>query len=92
MRFKRLVFSTFLLGLGIYILLPTPDELIIHPVLGFFFSYLLGINIIYGLLLSALFYRIFGSACVFGAIVLGGKPSYLQFKERMRLKKLRRAL
>ena len=87
MRFRKIAASTFLLGLGIYIWLPTADELVIHPTLGFFFSYVLGINITYGVLLSVLIYRGIGTACILGAILLGGKPVYTQLKMRMKRKR-----
>jgi hypothetical protein len=35
MRLRRVAVSAFLLGLGIYILLPTADEIVINPSLGF---------------------------------------------------------
>jgi hypothetical protein len=86
-RFRRVAVSAFLLGLGIYIWLPTADEIFIHPTLGFFFSYLFSINIAYGVLLSVLLYRGVGSACIVGALILGGKPVYRQLREKLKRKK-----
>ena len=86
MWLRRVAVSAFLLGLGIYIWLPTADEIVIHPTLGFFLSYALNINIVYGVLLSVLIYRGIGSACLLGAIFLGGKPIYSQLRERFRRK------
>ena len=86
MRLRRVAVSAFLLGLGIYIWLPTADEIVIHPTLGFFLTYVLNINIAYGVLLSVIIYRGIGSACIIGAILLGGKSVYKQLKERLRKK------
>jgi len=43
MRFRKIVFPAFMLGSSLYILLPTADEILIHPTLGLFLSY--GLNI-----------------------------------------------
>jgi hypothetical protein len=72
MRLRRIVISAFLLGLGVYILLPTPDEIIIHPTLGLLLSYVLNINIAFGVLLSVIIYRGIGSICILCAILLSG--------------------
>jgi len=88
MRLRRVAVSAFLIGLGIYIWLPTADEIVIHPTLGFFFSYVFSINIVYGVLLSVLLYRGIGSACLLGGLFLGGKPAYRQLRERLKGKKV----
>ncbi len=85
MHFKKIAVSALLLGLGAYIWLPTADELFIHPTLGLFFSFVFGINIAYGVLLSILVYRGIGTLCILGALLLGGKPIYEQLL--MKLKK-----
>lgn len=86
MQLRKAAVSAFLLGLGIYIWLPTVDEIFIHPSLGFFFSYILNINIAYGVLLSVLVYRGIGSACIIGAIFLGGRQVYTKLKEKLKRK------
>ena len=87
MQLRRVAFSLFLLGVGIYIWLPTPDEIIIYPVLGFFLSYILHMPLVYGVLLSMIIYRGIGSACLLTALLVGGRPAYQQLKERIRRKK-----
>ena len=75
-----------MLGLGVYIWLPTADEIVIHPTLGLFFSIVLHINYAYGVLVSIIIYRTIGSACLFGALLLDGKPVYDKLKEKLRRK------
>jgi len=87
MRLRRVVISACLLGLGVYILLPTPDEIVIHPTLGLLLSYALNINIAYSVLLSVIIYRGIGSLCILCAILLGGNSAYKQLKERLKKKK-----
>jgi hypothetical protein len=87
MQLRRVAFSTFLLGFGLYIWLPTADEIFIHPVFGLFLSYFLNIPLAYGVLLSIIIYRGIGSACLLGALALGGKPIYHSLRDRIRKKK-----
>jgi hypothetical protein len=86
MRFGKVAFSAVMLGLGVYILLPTADELVIHPVLGLFFSYAFNIPFYEGVLISVVLYRVAGLLCLFSAIAVGGKPVYFKFKEKMQAK------
>jgi hypothetical protein len=88
MQLRRIAVSAFLLGLGIYIWLPTADKIVIHPAFGLFLSYALNINIAYGVLLSILIYRGIGSGCLLGAIFLGGRPVIIQLKEKLKRRKL----
>lgn len=87
MRLRRIAISIALLGLGVYILLPTPDEIIIHPAFGFLLSYALNTNIAYGVLLSVIIYRGIGCLCILCAILLGGKSAFKQLIERLKKKK-----
>jgi hypothetical protein len=86
MRLRRVAFSTFLLATALYILLPTADEIVIHPVFGLFLSYVLKVPFVYGMLLSIIIYRGVGVACLLGALLIGGKPIYISLKERFRKK------
>ena len=86
MQLSKFTFSAFFLGLGVYIWLPTADEIVIHPTFGLFLSIILHINYAYGVLLSIIIYRTIGSACLLGALLLGGKPVYNKLKEKLRRK------
>jgi hypothetical protein len=83
MNFRKAGTSTLLLGIGVYIWLPTADEIVIHPTLGLLFSIVFNINIIYGVLLSLVLYRGIGSLCIAGVVYLGGKPIYRKLRERL---------
>jgi hypothetical protein len=87
MQLRKVAFSTFLLGLGVYILLPTADEIIIHPVFGLFLSYVLNLPLAIGVLLSIIIYRAIGALCVLSALLIGGKPIYQHLKETIKKKK-----
>jgi hypothetical protein len=84
MQLSKIAVSAFLLGLGVYIWLPTADEIVIHPTFGLFLSIVLHINYAYGVLLSIIIYRAIGSTCILGALLLGGKPVYNKLKEKLR--------
>jgi uncharacterized membrane protein len=82
MQLRRVAVSAFLLGLSVYILLPTADEIFIHPVFGFLLSNLLGLPLAYGILLSIAIYRGIGTICLIAALFIGGKPIYRKLKDR----------
>ena len=84
MQLRRVAFPAFLLSLSLYILLPTADELVIHPVFGLCLSQVLNMPLVYGMLLSMAIYRGLGLACLSGSLIIGGKPIYRKLKERIR--------
>lgn len=88
MTLRKVASSALLLSTSLYILLPTPDELVIYPVLGLFLSITFHTPIVYGVLLSMIIYRAVGGACLFGAFVIGGKTIYHKFKEKIGKKRL----
>jgi hypothetical protein len=83
MQLRRVAFPVFLLSLSLYILLPTADEIVIHPVFGLFLSQVFNLPLIYGVLLSMAIYRGIGFACMLSALLFGGKPIYLKLKKRI---------
>ena len=85
---KKVAFSAFLLALSLYILLPTADEIVIHPVFGLFLSIVLKVPLVYGVLLSIIIYRGIGIACLLTALLIGGKPIYIKLKEKFRKKEI----
>ena len=88
MRLRKVAFSAFLLAVSLYILLPTADEIVIHPVFGLFLSIVLNVPLVYGVLLSIVIYRSIGFACLLIALLIGGKPIYIKLKERFRKKEI----
>ncbi len=92
MRFRKIAFPAFMLGTSLYILLPTADEIFIHPAFGLFLSYVLHIPLVYGVLLSIIIYRTVGVSCLFAALITGGKPIYYKLKESFAKNKFRKKL
>jgi hypothetical protein len=86
MQLRRVAFSIFLLTLSLYILFPTADEIIIHPLFGLFLSQVFNLPLVYGVLLSIVIYRGVGVACLLSALLIGGKPIYYKLKERLEKK------
>jgi hypothetical protein len=82
MQVRKFAYSAFLLSTGLYILLPTPDELVIYPVGALFFSYAFHIPILYGVLLTMIIYRSVGVASLLGALLVGGKSIYCKLKQK----------
>ena len=75
--------ATAIIPAGVYILFPTADEIIIHPLFGLFLSQVLNLPLVYGVLLSIVIYRGVGFACLLCALLIGGKPIYYKLKERL---------
>jgi hypothetical protein len=82
MQVRKIAYSAFLLSTSLYILLPTPDELVIYPVGGLFFSYAFQLPFVYGVLLTMIIYRAIGAVCLLGSLLIGGKPIYYKLKQK----------
>ncbi len=90
MQFRKVAFPAFMLATGLYILLPTADEIIIHPTLGWLLAYALHTSYVEGVLLSVIIYRLIGIVCLSVALLVGGKPVYQKFKEKLLKNRFRR--
>jgi len=82
MHLRKTACSAFLLAFALYIFLPTPDELVIYPVVGLFLTYTFHVSIVSAILLITLFYYGAGVLSLLGALIIGGKPIYINLKER----------
>jgi hypothetical protein len=89
MTLRKVASCAFLFSTAVYILLPTPDELVIYPTLGLFLSYVFHLQFIYGVLLSMVIYRGVGVSCLLIALLVGGKPIYIKLKEKIESKRLK---
>lgn len=88
MRLKKAALTTFLMAVFLYVILPTPDQLFIFPACTLFFAYTLHISLLYGLILISLLYYGTGAACLFSALLIGGKPVYYSLKDKYRKRKM----
>jgi hypothetical protein len=80
-----------MLGTSLYILLPTADEIIIHPAFGLFLAYILQMPYVYGVLLSVLIYRVAGLGCLLATLFVGGKPAYQTLHENVAKRFMRKS-
>jgi hypothetical protein len=87
MGLKKTAFSTFLLAFALYIFLPTPDQLFIFPTVSLFLMWSLHVPFVYGLMITSLLYYGSGAVAMLGALLIGGKPVYLNLKEKYRARK-----
>ncbi len=79
MRFLKKLARTSLLGAGLYILLPTPDGVIIHPLFGSLFSHISGMSFKQGIVISIVTYTAIGVIlCLIGV----RKQIYRKLKTR----------
>jgi hypothetical protein len=84
---RKAVFSLILLSVGLYVLIPTLDEFMIHPVFGVFLFRFFDLPYIYGIAASIIMYRVAGAICVIAAAVIGGRPIFGKLKAKFRKKK-----
>jgi hypothetical protein len=85
MRFRKQVsLAIVLLSVALYILLPTWDELFIHPVFGLYLSQVFDLPVIHGTFLSVIIYRSIGVLCLLTALLIGGKSLYQKLKARFK--------
>jgi hypothetical protein len=82
MQVRKFAYSAFLLSTALYILLPTPDELVVFPVSGMFFSIVFHMPLVYGVLIAVIIYHSVGVVCLLGALLIGGKPIYHKLKQK----------
>ena len=76
--FKKLARIS-LLGAGVYILLPTPDGAIIHPLSGSLLSHIFGMSFMQGIITSIAIYTALGILlCLIGC----GKQIYQKLKKQ----------
>jgi hypothetical protein len=88
MQIRKVLLPSFLLAASLYILLPTADEILIHPIFGWFLSAVFHVPLLWGMLLSMVIYRIIGSLLLIGALVTGGKPVYNKLRQDLTKKQL----
>ncbi|MGQ9720963.1 MAG: hypothetical protein ACUVXA_06520 [Candidatus Jordarchaeum sp.] len=81
---KRVIVASVLLGVSLYILLPSPEEIIIHPALGLLLSQVFVLPYFSGIILSVTIYRVVGVGCLLFALLLGGGPIYQKLKTRFK--------
>ncbi len=78
---KNISIAIILMGVSLFIMLPTPDEVIIYPVLGFIISNLFNVPFVEGALITVIGYHTVGILCMTGSFMLGGK----QMLEKLRV-------
>jgi hypothetical protein len=81
---KKVAFSLILLSVGLYILIPTLDEFMIHPVFGVFLFRFFDLPYIYGIAVSIIMYRVAGVICLIAAIIIGGRSILEKLKTKFR--------
>ena len=82
MTLRKVGVSASLMAASLYILLPTPDELVIYPLGGLLFSCAFHIPLLYGVLLTMIIYRGLGAGGLVASLLVGGKPIYNMLKNK----------
>jgi hypothetical protein len=70
---RSLPLALALMAYGVYIIVPTPDELVIHPVVGYLFARTFDVSIQTGVLWSLGFYNCLGLVLLAVSLALGGR-------------------
>lgn len=80
---RRLPLAFALMASGVYIIVPTPDELVLHPLMGCLLSRYLNVSIQTGVILSIGAYFVIGFAFLVSSIVIGGTVVLDELNHRM---------
>lgn len=80
---RRIPLSFALMAVGIYIVIPTPDELLIHPFMGYLFSMAFNVNLQTGILWSCTFYVTLGVMFLAGSIIIGGRTIICELNNKV---------
>jgi hypothetical protein len=78
---KNISIAIVLMGVSLFIMLPTPDEIVVYPAFGLIFSNLFNMPFIQGAFLAIIGYNTVGVLCMTGSFLLGGK----QMLEKLRV-------
>ncbi|MFH2111721.1 MAG: hypothetical protein ABIJ47_10745 [Candidatus Bathyarchaeota archaeon] len=70
---RRLPLSFALLAVGIYIVVPTPDEILIHPFMGYMLSKAFNTSFKTGIIWSCTIYVSIGLIFLASSLLLGGR-------------------
>jgi hypothetical protein len=68
---------------GIFVVIPTPDELLIHPFIGYIYSILFGIDLKTGIIWSIVSYNSLGCLMILAAIIIGGKYVLIELNTQL---------
>lgn len=79
---KKIVIATFFLIIGLYILLPTPDDIVIDTTGAILLYKFYEIHPLQGYIITFFVYRGLGVICAIFALLLGGKTIYKKLRER----------
>lgn len=82
----KIAIALILLSIAFYILIPSPDELFLHPAVGFLLSKVLVLSWSYGIFLSLIIYRGLGVVCFIAALLIGGKAIKKKIKAREKVR------
>ena len=80
---RRLPLAFVLMASGVYIIVPTPDELVLHPLMGCLLSRYLNVSIQVGVIMSVGVYLVIGFAFLVSSIVIGGTVVLDELNRRM---------
>ncbi|MGD6851720.1 MAG: hypothetical protein ACQCN6_06650 [Candidatus Bathyarchaeia archaeon] len=83
MHFGKITFTALMLAVAAYVLVPTFDELIIHPTFALFLAGTLNIPYSSAIFLSIVIYRVLGVSCFILALAVGGKPAFYALKDKI---------
>ena len=80
---RRLPLAFALMASGVYIIVPTPDELVLHPLTGCLLSRYLNVSIQTGVIMSVGAYFVIGFAFIVSSIAIGGTVVLDELSRRM---------
>ena len=85
---ERLAFSLALMGVALFVIIPTPDEMLIHPTIGYLLSHTFNTSLQSGIIWSIILYDGLGFLILLVSIALGGEYVLNELNTRIADKKI----
>ncbi len=80
---RRLPLALTLMMSGVFIVVPTPDELLIHPFIGYAYTIIFNIDLKTGIIWSIISYNTLGLFMILISLIIGGRFVLVELNNQM---------
>ncbi|MFH1179466.1 MAG: hypothetical protein V1710_03810 [Candidatus Bathyarchaeota archaeon] len=80
---RRLPLALTLMMSGVFMVVPTPDELLIHPFIGYAYTRIFNIDLKTGIILSIISFNALGLFMILISLIIGGRFVLVELNNQM---------
>ncbi len=80
---RRLPLALTLMMSGVFVVVPTPDELLIHPFIGYAYTIIFNIDLKTGIIWSIISYNTLGLFMILISLIIGGRFVLVELNNQM---------